>query len=55
VSEESVEHSPKKSVRHASRELEMSTLTVWRVLQNEALSSASCILIQLTSILKISR
>jgi hypothetical protein len=40
VSEESVERmkesflsSPKKSVRHASRELEMSTMTVWRVLR----------------------
>jgi hypothetical protein len=38
VSEESVERvrlsllrSPKKSVRHASRELEMPTMTVWRV------------------------
>jgi hypothetical protein len=40
VSEESVERmrasflrSPKKSVRHASREMEMSTMTVWRVLR----------------------
>jgi hypothetical protein len=27
-------------MRHASRELEMSTMTVWRVLQNEALQSS---------------
>ena len=44
MSEESVERvrqsflrSPKKSVRRASRELEMSSITVWRVLRNRLL------------------
>jgi hypothetical protein len=46
--------SPKKSVRHASRELENSTMIVWRVLPkqtgNEALSSS---LVAVSSIILI--